>query len=81
MKVIDYETNYRVKCDKLAVILKEIRRMIKSGINPREYVLSNFKIVLASVIDLEMNYNYLEDMILCSTHINKYVILFCNIFH
>lgn len=65
MKVIDYETNYRVKCDKLAVILKEIRRMIKLGINPREYVLSNFKIVT------EMNYNYLEDMILCSTHINK----------
>jgi hypothetical protein len=65
MKVIDYETNYRVKCDKLAVILKEIRRLIKGGINPRDYVLSNFKIVT------EMNYNYLEDMILCSTHINK----------
>ena len=65
MKVIDYETNYRVKCDKLAIILKEVRRMIKGGINPREYVVSQFKIVN------EMNYNYLEDMILCSTHINK----------
>jgi len=67
MYVIEHNTNYRVKCDKLAVVLKEIRKMIMNGINPRDYVLKTF-----SKID-NMDYDYLKDMILCSSHINKNV--------
>jgi hypothetical protein len=67
MYVIEHTTNYRVKCDKLAIVLKDIRKMIMNGINPRDYVLKTF-----SKID-NMDYDYLKDMILCSSHINKNV--------
>jgi hypothetical protein len=65
MYVIEHNTNYRVKCDKLAIVLNEIRKMIINSINPREYVLKTFNKIN------EMNYSYLTDMILCSTHKNK----------
>jgi hypothetical protein len=83
MYVIEHNTNYRVKCDKLAVVLKEIRKMITNGINPREYVLKTFNkrvenTLLETLKESVANgdatpYNYLTDMILCSSHVKKNV--------
>ena len=65
MKIIQYETNYRVKCEKLATILKDVREMIDHDINPRSYVLQQCKKGNTN------EYDYKNDLILCSTHINK----------
>lgn len=65
MKVIEYNTNYRVKCDKLANLLSEVRRFIKGGINPRELIEDA---CLKGNVD---DYDYLKDLIICSTHKNK----------
>ena len=64
--IIQYNTNYRVKCDKLKYHLEEIRNLIKT--NPtqvRNYVIKNFE----NITDIK---DYcVEDMILTRTHILK----------
>jgi hypothetical protein len=65
MKVIYHENNYRVRCPKLLGILNEIREMIDLNINIVNFVKAEFKTVT------EFDYNHIQDMILCRTHINK----------
>lgn len=65
MKIIYHENNYRVRCPTLLGILNEIREMIDRNINIVSFVKSVFKNVT------EFDYNHVQDMILCRTHINK----------
>jgi len=65
MKVVKYTTNHRVKCEKLAALLSDIRELIEAGESPRWLIEQTC--VKGSVKD----YNYLQDMILCQTHVKK----------
>ena len=65
MIIKEHNTNYRVKCEKLAELLKNIRELIMYGMNPRtliEQVCSKGNIT---------EYNYLKDLILTQTHVEK----------
>lgn len=65
MTIKEHNTNYRVKCEKLAELLKDVRELIKYGMNPRQLiqsVCSNGNIA---------DYDYLNDLILTQTHVDK----------
>jgi ATP-dependent exoDNAse (exonuclease V) alpha subunit len=63
--IIYYNKNYRVKCDKLAVLLKEVREMIEYGINPRQLIIDTCK------KGNDNDYDFKKDLIICSTHSTK----------
>ena len=67
-KVIQYNTNYRFKCDKLKYLVYEIRRFIRGGMN--DYFVNQYVInQLGFVNDSFVKENYkIEDMILSRSH-------------
>ena len=64
MKIIEYETNHRVKCEELKELLQNMRQHIKENKNPRYLV---EKCIKGNLND----YNYVDDLILSQTHIEK----------
>jgi hypothetical protein len=64
--IINYETNYRVKCDKLAGLLSTLRKMMDSwgGDQHLKYIVDNYQERFLSQVD---NYN-IDDYILTYTN-------------
>ena len=67
MNIVYHNNNYRVKDENLLNILDTCRSMMKEKKNILDYVKQNFKIIEKN----EMDYDYKNDMILCSTHRDK----------
>jgi len=65
MIIKEHNTNYRVKCNQLSELLKDVRDHIKNGINPRKLIESVCH--KGNVND----YDYLNDLIITQTHTNK----------
>ena len=65
MLIKEHNTNYRVKCEKLNNLLSLVRECISLKVNPRKIIEQE-----CSKGNLD-NYNYLTDLIITQTHINK----------
>jgi hypothetical protein len=65
MIIKEHNTNYRVKCNQLGELLKDVREHIKNNINPRKLIES-----ICSKGNVN-DYDYLNDLIITQTHTNK----------
>jgi len=67
MSIIQHNKNYRVKCDKLLKLLTDCREMMEYGIPIKGSVMKECE----TIKENEMEYDYIKDMILSSTHNKK----------